>query len=71
MDKNYLSTPQVAEILGVSERTVRDWALRGIFPDAIKLSGKSLGAWLFPEAALTSDSVTIALNRAQRYQKTD
>ena len=54
MDK-FLTVPEVAERLGAGPSTVRQWAKRGLFPNAIHVGRTGKGAiWLVPESDLES-----------------
>ncbi|MCB9610662.1 MAG: helix-turn-helix domain-containing protein [Polyangiaceae bacterium] len=47
-DKDLLSIPQAAELIGISAHTARLWANEGRFPDAVRLGRKLL----IPRASL-------------------
>jgi excisionase family DNA binding protein len=53
-----LRTRELAEVLGVAQATVRDWATAGVIP---ALRGPARGRWLFDQ-----DEVLAALRRAGR-----
>jgi len=38
----FLSTPELAELLGVSTRTLEDYRLRGCGPPFVRLSGRAV-----------------------------
>lgn len=48
LKKEYLTAAELADWVGRSARTVRDWAARGLIPGAIRSGGDSRrGSWLF------------------------
>lgn len=47
-----LSTTDVANRLGVTRATVRNWCERGLLPGAEKIGEGPRATWVIPEAAL-------------------
>ncbi|MGH9761246.1 MAG: helix-turn-helix domain-containing protein [Blastocatellia bacterium] len=49
-----LLVPQVAERLGESERTIRNWARKNLFPGAKLMESPRGPYWMIPESDLKS-----------------
>lgn len=65
--KKYLTCRTVAESLGITSRTVRNWIDDGVFPNAF-LTSKTGGGWRIPEQDI--DNLQKNLEKRGKARKT-